>query len=172
MNVLRAWSIALIFALGTWSCIAQEASSSWDQLPAAPQIQPQLTLSARNSAPNIVPSEGSGYSLVVNNAPPATGKRSRIIDGKFLLATGLHLGTALLDVELTQSCIASHQCREGNPIMPSSQAGQFAVSLGFVAYGSGVGYWLKKHGSRMWWLPDAAGIAAHSAGAATGFAHQ
>ena len=49
---------------------------------------------------------------------------------------GLHLGLAVLDVELTQHCIANHHCVEGNPLMPSSHAGQLGMNLALVGYGS------------------------------------
>ena len=172
MNAVHGWSVGLVIALGAWACVAQETSTQIEQLPSAPQAQMQLTLSARNSPERIVPSAAPSYALAVSGTRPVPVKPPSTIDAKFLLVNGLHLGTAILDIELTQSCIASHHCQEGNPIMPSSQAGQLAVSFAFVAYGSGVGYWLKKHKSRMWWLPATAGIAGHTAGAATGFAHQ
>jgi hypothetical protein len=172
MNSVQGWSVGLVIALGAWACAAQEASTQIEQLPSAPQAQTHMMLSAKNAPEPVLPGALPSYSLAVNNAPPLPAKRYRTIDAKFLLVNALHLGSAILDVELTQSCIASHHCQEGNPIMPSSQAGQLAVSFAFVAYGSGVGYWLKKHKSRTWWLPATAGIAGHIAGAATGFAHQ
>ena len=172
MNAVHGWGVGLVIALGASACVAQATAAAYEELPPAPQVQPHIMLSAKNAPEPVLPGAPTSYSLAVNNAPPMAAKRHRAIDAEFLLVNGLHLGTAILDVELTQSCIASHHCQEGNPIMPSSQAGQFAVSFAFVAYGSGVGYWLKKHKSRMWWMPAAAGIAGHTAGAATGVVHQ
>jgi hypothetical protein len=96
--------------------------------------------------------------------------KPRIIDRRYLLLSGVHLGMAVFDVEMTQHCIAEHKCREGNPIMPSSQVGQFGVSLGSVAVTAVGSYWSKKHHTKIWWIGPAAGIAAHTAGVATGFA--
>ena len=79
---------------------------------------------------------------------------------------------ALFDVEMTQHCIADHHCKEGNPMMPSSQAGQLSVSFGTFAYASATSYWLKKHKSRLWALAPTVGITAHSAGVVSGFAHR
>ena len=96
-------------------------------------------------------------------------KRERVVDSKFLLVNGLHIGLAALDIGLTQRCIASGHCREGNPMMPSSLAGQAAVGSAIVGYGFFVSYRLKKHDSKVWWLSPLVGIGAHSAGAVTGF---
>jgi hypothetical protein len=79
---------------------------------------------------------------------------------------------AVFDVEMTQHCLADHHCAEGNPIMPSSHAGQLGVSFAMFAYGAGTSYWLKKHHSRFWWTAPVVGIGAHAAGVATGFAHR
>jgi hypothetical protein len=97
---------------------------------------------------------------------------SKTLSANYFLLNGLHLGMALFDVEMTQHCIADHQCKEGNPMMPSSQAGQLAVSFGLFGYASATSYWLKKHHSRLWWIAPSSGIVAHTAGVATGFAHR
>ncbi|HUX46083.1 MAG TPA: hypothetical protein VMV57_15150 [Terracidiphilus sp.] len=102
---------------------------------------------------------------------PARPVAPRIVDGKFLMLNGMHLGMAVFDVEMTQRCIASHKCREGNPLMPSSQAGQIAVVFAYVAYGTVLSHWLKKHKSHLWWLPPTTGIVAHTVGTATGLLH-
>ncbi len=46
-----------------------------------------------------------------------------------MLVNGLQLGMMIFDVEMTQHCIADHHCQEGNPLMPSSHAGQLAVGF-------------------------------------------
>jgi len=53
---------------------------------------------------------------------------------------GLHLSVAIFDVEMTQHCIAVHHCREGNPLMPSSLAGELGVGFALVGYGAVVSY--------------------------------
>jgi hypothetical protein len=88
------------------------------------------------------------------------------------MLNGLHMGMAVFDVEMTQHCIADHHCREGNPIMPSSHAGQLSVNIALVGYGSYTSYKLKKRGSKLWRLSPMIGSAAHGAGAATGLVHR
>ncbi|HZD47145.1 MAG TPA: hypothetical protein VE178_00245, partial [Silvibacterium sp.] len=102
----------------------------------------------------------------------ATRRPFRTADAKFFLLNGLYLGMAVFDVEMTQRCIAAQHCRELNPLMPSSHAGQLTINFALVAGVSTASYWLKKHSSAVWWLPPVAGTAAHSAGVATGFVHQ
>lgn len=77
----------------------------------------------------------------------------------------------MFDVEMTQHCIAVHKCREANPVMPSSQAGQLSVNFALVAFQGWSSYWLKKHHSSGWWIPLVAGTVVHSVGVATGFEH-
>jgi hypothetical protein len=95
----------------------------------------------------------------------------RTIGSSFYLLNGLHLGMAALDVEMTHHCIANHQCREGNPIMPSSLGGQIGIDLAFVSYSSFMSYRMKKHNTRMWWISPASGAAAHTVGAVASATH-
>ena len=96
-------------------------------------------------------------------------KGPRTLGFSFFLVNGLHLGMAAFDVGMTQHCIANHHCREGNPLMPSSLAGQLGVDSAFVGFSVYSGYELKKQDSKVWWLSPAIGIVAHTAGVATGF---
>jgi hypothetical protein len=162
-------ALGLALALGGWSCAAQQVSNSPDLIPQAPQ--PQLALTAEGSPIGVSSRMMPGFSSGAVFSPSRPAVNPRIVDGTFLMVNGLHLGMAILDEELTQRCIGSHQCRESNPLMPSSQAGQLTVDLALVSYGAGLSYWLKKHKSRRWWFPPASGIAAHTAGAATGMLH-
>ncbi len=111
-----------------------------------------------------------GSYLSVATRPEA--KKPRVVDKKFIFLNTLHLGLALADTEMTQACIADHKCREGNPLMPSSHAGQLAVDFGFFVYATGTSYWFKKHHSGLWWLPAAGASAAHTAGLITGLLHR
>jgi hypothetical protein len=99
---------------------------------------------------------------------PAATQKTRTLSTGYYLLNGLHLGMAILDVEMTQHCIANHHCTEGNPLMPSSQAGQLGVNFALVGYGSFLSYKLKKHDSKLWILSPTVGIAAHTLGFATG----
>jgi hypothetical protein len=84
---------------------------------------------------------------------------------------GLHLGMGMLDVALTQHCIAAHQCSEGNPMMPSSLGAQLGVDFASVGYTLWASYRLKKRHVALWWLSPTTGIAAHTAGVVTGLMH-
>jgi len=136
---------------------------------ASPQLQePVAALAAPEKLAAYFPSASPASVSTAGYIAARPVSNPRITDSKFFLINSLHLGMAALDVELTQHCIASHQCREGNPLMPSSQAGQLSISIGYVALGSCASYWLKKRKSPHWWLPPAAGITGHAAGIATG----
>jgi|HubBroStandDraft_1064217.scaffolds.fasta_scaffold19096_4 hypothetical protein len=104
--------------------------------------------------------------------PPAFPVHARVFDRSYFAVNALHLGMAMFDIEMTQHCEAQHTCREANPFMPSSQAGQLSVSLGFFAYSATGSYFFKKHERKSWWLPSAMGTTVHAIGVATGFMHQ
>lgn len=139
--------------------------------PVPPQPSHELRMLAASQEPRSY-SAGTSHALVSAAAriAPRSVSHARVADSKFFFVNGLSLGMAIFDVELTQHCIASHQCREGNPFMPSSQVGQLSVAIGSTALGSFTSYWLKKHRSPYWWFPPIAGTASHAAGAATGLA--
>jgi hypothetical protein len=162
--------VMLVSVIGAGSLTS--LGQSRDEMPSAPDSssRPDLTLKAYASAdPGFHAPAPAGTGMV---ATPRYAARPRTADLKFFLWNGAHLGMALFDVEMTERCINDHRCREANPAMPSSQAGQIGIDLAIVAFDSGASYWLKKHRSKVWWLPPAAGIAVHSVGVATGFEHQ
>lgn len=171
MNSIYGTALGLTLVMGGWTCTAQESLIPLEPLPQAPLKQTHLALPAeglpKTLATSVVPRFSSSASF-----EPAHPVAPRIADRKFLMLNGLHLGMAVFDVEMTQQCIARHKCREGNPLMPSSQAGQLAVDFAYVAYGTALSHWLRKHKSRLWWLPPTTGIVAHTVGVATGLAHQ
>lgn len=101
--------------------------------------------------------------------PPVTYHKPMMTS--FFLLNGMQAGMAVLDVETTHHCIADHHCQEGNPLMPSSQAGALAVNLGLVAYSTFLSHKLKKHGSKVWWIAPLSGISSHGVGIASGLAH-
>jgi len=123
----------------------------------------KAAVSGSNEAYSFSSSSSSG-SLYVQ----PTYKPPSILDSKFFLVNGLHLGLAAVDVGLTQHCIANHHCREGNPLMPTSLAGQVAINSAFVSASAFVSFHLKKQESKAWWLSPVIGICAHTAGALTG----
>ena len=128
---------------------------------------------------NLVLAGDNGAGMALSDFHPGTASAGGFASSdasdcrlKFFPLNGIQVGMAVLDVEMTQRCIARHHCRETNPVMPTSQAGQPSVNFGLVACNSGISYWLKKHGSKLWWLPPSAGVVVHSVGVTTGFEHQ
>lgn len=172
MKPARCAAFALFTVVGGALAYSQGAAVPFHQIQRDAQLQ---TLRAANDPDSAVvmgalPSSLPAGGLV--SVRPASPVNHRILDRYFFLLNGVHLGMAVFDVEMTQHCMAEHKCQEGNPIMPSSHAGQIGVSFGFVAYTAAGSYWMKKHKSKIWWAPSAAGIAAHAAGLATGFVHR
>jgi len=180
MNFIHGGVLALAIAAGGRACAAQGTSTSLVELPQAPELHEYVLPAEEGSSvhpalegsPVASPVAGLAVGLVSTLPTAPSPAPSRTVDRKFLLVNGLQLGMTMFDIAMTQNCIASGHCREANPLMPSSFSGQLTVGLTFVAYGSGVSYWLKKHKSRLWWLPPASGVATHAVGVASGFEHQ
>jgi len=172
MNAVNGTMLCLSVAMGALACSAQDATIPIKQLERDGQLSAKLATldgEAALSHSNGVPSGSSsaaGFVLV----PPAY-KAPRTLSRGFFLMNGLHLGMTAFDVAMTQLCIADHHCREGNPLMPSSLAGQLSVDFAYVGWGTFVSYRLKRHGSKLWWLSPTAGIASHAVGVASGIAH-
>jgi hypothetical protein len=175
MKAAYSLVLGLAIAITGGSCSAQNMNMpsanmpimKLDLAPAKDQATAQPFRDFSGETYFIPPSASS--SIVVSRPYPTS---PRTADTKFFLLNGIHLGMAVFDVEMTQRCIANHRCHETNPLMPSSQAGQLGINFALVGSGSLASYWLKKHQSRLWWLPPATGAAAHSYGVATGFEHQ
>ena len=172
MNAVNGTMLCLAVAMGALACSAQDATIPIRQIERDAQLSAKLATPGGEAAvshSNGVPSGSSsaaGFVLV----PPAY-KAPRTLSRGFFLMNGLHLGMAAFDVAMTQRCIADHHCREGNPLMPSSLAGQLSIDFAYVGYGTFVSYRLKRHGSKLWWLPPTVGVASHAVGVASGFAH-
>jgi hypothetical protein len=122
-----------------------------------------------NTSSSLMQSNAALASIRIASNVPA---KERVADKKFILMNGLALGMAVFDVEMTQSCIASHHCRETNPLMASSQAGQLGLNLGLVSGATLLSYHQKKNGSKTWWLPPVMGSVVHSFGVTTGLQHR
>jgi hypothetical protein len=89
------------------------------------------------------------------------------VDKKYVslaVASKIALG---MDIQTTRTNL-DHGCREMNPILgPHPSTGRMVdttlpINLG-LDY---LGLRMKRNGSRIWWLPQALGIAVHVAGAA------
>jgi len=176
MNPTHAAVLGLVIAMGNLACMAQQVAIPFKQLEHTPLLYASLVVPGHKATGNR--SSGSFSTAGAVAEPGASGVERmppvrilRTANAGFYLLNGLNLGMGALDMGMTQHCIANHQCREGNPLMPSSLAGQIGVDTALVGYGAFLSYKLKKHRSKMWWLAPTTGIVAHGVGAATGIAH-
>ena len=178
MNRARSIMLVLGISLGGWACSAQQTTIPFKQIENDAKLLTALalpghetsssldagTLSSELASSGLV-SSGSSGSGFTRPAPAAV--RRRPLGANFYLLNGIDIGMAVLDVEMTQHCIATHKCREGNPMMPSSQAGALSVSIGLVGVTTWASYRMKKHESHIWWLSPTGGIAGHVVGVAS-----
>ena len=100
---------------------------------------------------------------------PAT---QRVVDARFLTVNSFSFEAAVMDVELTQSCLQARHCRETNPLLPPTHAGKLALNLGISTGITWLSYDMKKRHSKIWWIPPVANVAIHSYGTFTGFQHR
>ena len=169
-----------IFMLGGLACIAQKVPIPFERLqwnsetPQQPAEMEHANASASSftvlSSSAVLESstaESPVRSLGANLTAP-----SPRLGARFFLFNSLNIGMTALDESLSQQCIAEHRCREANPLMPSSLAGRIGVVAAFAGLGTYVSYRLKRQRSRLWWVPPVFGTAAHSVGAASGFANR
>jgi hypothetical protein len=168
MKRIECIALGLTVALAGWTCSAQENPIPFERLHHDAELQTYfLAAAADGNSSSSAPAASSSTTGFVYARPSPSVPRPVVTKSYFLL-NGLHLGMALADVEMTQHCIANHRCKEGNPMMPSSEAGQIGINVGIFAYAAGSSYWLKKHKSPIWWMPPAVGIVAHTIGVASG----
>jgi hypothetical protein len=173
MKTLQSTVLGLAVAMSGLMCQAQDTRIPFTQIQQEAQFSATAAVPPNETAigrGNGVLSEASSSAGSVFLPPAAKARRT--LSSGFFLVHGLHLGLAVLDVELTQHCIANHHCVEGNPLMPSSHAGQLGINFALVGYGAFVSYKLKKQDRKLWLLSPTVGIAAHSVGVATGIAHR
>jgi len=136
-----------------------------------PLLGPQGTVLAWDWLPDSHASDGTS---TVSHTVAANSSMAmpRVMDKRYYFLNGLYAGMAVFDVEMTQHCISEQECREANPVMPSSQAGQLSVNFALVAFDAGYSYWLKKHHHKVWWIPPLSGSVVHAVGVATGIEYQ
>ena len=172
--------LGMTILIGGSTCIAQQAPIPFEQLqwnaemapPPAAVERAEVSAATSNPLPSTAVSESSAVASPLRNNFTNPGTDSPRLGAGFFLLNGLNIGMTALDMSLSQHCIAEHHCREANPLMPSSLAGRISVVAVFAGLGTYVSHRLKKQGSRLWWLAPAFGTAAHSVGAASGFANQ
>ena len=177
MKIINVCAIGTILLAGIATSAAQQTSIPLEQIPLVASVATQPSFSVGNAWTDsysssisdlLPPSEPLGVTIIRPVAPIA---EHRVLDRKYYLLNGLHVGMGLLDVGLTQHCIKAHQCTEGNPLMPSSLAGQLSVNFAYVGYAAFFSYNLKKRHSRLWWISPVSGIATHTVGTTTGLMH-
>lgn len=177
-QMLHRTCTGLLLSFLTLPGLAQQQNTlTTENLPSAPS---QLLDSSSRVDFNALAGDGNSSSSLTRSSAalaslrmaPQPAAKERVADKKFLLMNGLALGMAVFDVEMTQSCIASHRCRETNPLMPSAHAGQLGLNLGLVSATTWLSYRQKKAGSKTWWLPPIMGTVIHSFGVSTGFQHR
>ncbi len=159
----RAIGIAVL--MGGCACFAQQTPIPFEQIQRDAQLSAMrmtpnsdlASLSLPESAPGVSSSAAPSLPLSPASASSSAGftrapavRSPRTLDARYLWLNSLHLALAVSDTEMTQHCIADHHCREGNPLMPSSLAGQIGIDFALVGYGSFISYRLKKHGSHFW----------------------
>jgi hypothetical protein len=170
MNKLCRTLLCLFLNAYGLHCLAQNAKVPFRQIERDAQLTANLNISdrveelSRSSEGFAAPSASSSSSYM-----RPSFKQPRVVDSKYLLINALHLGMAALDIGLTQHCLANHRCREGNPLMPSSLAGQVGMDSALVGSGAFISFRLKKADSKLWWLSPVAGMSAHTAGVLSGF---
>ena len=173
MNAVQCTMLGLTIAMGGLAGSAQDAKIPFRQIEKDTQLSASATVPASEAAVSHSYEMSSGASTSAGFVfVPPTPARPRTLSKGFLLLNGLHLGMAVFDVEMTQHCIANHHCVEGNPLMPSSHAGQLSVNFALVGYGTFISYRLKKQENMLWLLSATVGIAAHTVGVASGFANR
>lgn len=174
MNAAKAAMLSSAMVLCGLACSAQETTIPIRQIDRDAQ---NLQLSANATVPENESAVGHSYGVLSGSSsssgfvfvPPRVARAPRTLSPSFFVLNGLHLGMAVFDVEMTQHCIADHHCVEGNPLMPSSLAGQLSVNFALVGYGTFISYRLKKQESKLWSISPSIGIAAHTVGVASGF---
>jgi len=155
MNARNGAMLGLAIVMGGWTSFlrTQEAAIPFGQVEKDTQFSARLALPGTGTASSLY---SSSLSPAVASLEPSTAGFTRVppveihrtLGSSFYLLNGLHLSMAVFDVEMTQHCIANHHCREGNPLMPSSQVGALSMNLALVGYGSWVSYRMKRHHAR------------------------
>ena len=93
-------------------------------------------------------------------------------DKSFWILTAASYASVVADIELTQMCLRSGTCREGNPLMPSGRKTVYPIQLGISTITNIISYKLMKSGNKYWYVPQVAIIGAHGVGASFGLKFQ
>ena len=93
-------------------------------------------------------------------------------DKQFWILTAANYASAVADTELTQACMRSGTCHEGNPLLPSGRKKAYPVQLGISTITNIISYKLMKSGYKYWYVPQVAIIGAHGVGITFGLRFQ
>jgi len=171
MNTVHGAMLGFAITMGALVCSAQDATIPIRQIERDAQLSARLTAPAGDAVISHAHEMWSGSSSAAGFVSVTSeSARPQTLSRGFFLINGLHLGMAAFDVGMTQHCLADRNSREGNPLMPSSLAGQVSVEIASVGIATFVSYRLKKHGSKLWLLSPSIGIAAHTVGVVSGLA--
>ncbi len=172
MNRAVLAALAISISVGSVRTYSEEAAIAAAQLPEEPQ--PQVLLAAMTPAEALPasPMPFAYSSSAIHTTPPPSPVRSRVFDRRYVLLNVVNLAMTVLDIGMSQNCIAAKKCRESNPMMPSSRSGQISVSVALFTYSAGSSYFLKKRKSRVWYVAPIMGIATHTVGFASGMSHR
>ena len=144
MKMVQGTMLGLVIAMGTLACSAQNAAIPFRQIERDAQLSAKMAVPASEEAISHsleMPSGAASASGAV--FVPPVFKALRTLTKGFFLINGLHLGMIVMDMAITQHCIAVHHCQEGNPLMPSSVAGQLGVGFALVSYGTFISFRMK-----------------------------
>ena len=98
-------------------------------------------------------------------AIPVRAQEERVANAQFWTVTAISAAATIADVELSFSCIRRRTCREVNPLIPDSRPKAYAMQAGFTAGYAAIGYFMKKNGIGIWWLPQLSLVGVHGVGA-------
>lgn len=91
-------------------------------------------------------------------------QQSPTLDRKFAVLAGTAASLMVSDYELTQRCLKTFKCHESNPMLPHGHIGMYAAGASVNTGAFLLSYEMKKHHKRLWWVPIALVIAAHTEG--------
>jgi hypothetical protein len=135
------------------------ASLAWcQQLPDAPGV-------TREQTAQLDPNQESNALLPgttkANLGTAAKTEHRPVADRAFWTSTGILFAVTVANVQVSHSCLEAQSCTLEQ--LPSkSTGGMYAVALPIDAGVAFLGYKLKQHSHRWWWVPAAALTAAQT----------
>lgn len=133
---------------------------------AAAQPSPPPASSSYPDAPSAIkpsgaPGDGAEKARFRGPAPAATGGLNRLVDGKYVVVTSTMFAASIVNVEKTTTCLQQHTC-SFVPAAFRSRAALYGAGILAEVGVAYVGYRLKEHRRRWWFVPAAAVTAANA----------